>query len=51
MNALLEKFDGLCKNLRLEEMPAEEKKSRLTDGMTPIETLTAFLEFQLYLLI
>jgi len=46
MNAILEKLDGLCKNLRLEVMSAEEIRSRLTDGMTPIETLTAFLEFQ-----
>jgi DNA replication protein DnaC len=27
-------------------MPAEEIQTRLTDGMTPIETVTAFLEYQ-----
>jgi len=46
MNTLLEKLDGLCKGLRLEAMPVEEIQSRLTDGMTPLETLTAFLDFQ-----
>ena len=46
MNALLERFDGLCKGLRLEAMPAEEVQSRFTDGITPLETLIAFLDFQ-----
>jgi len=46
MNAQLEKLDGLCKGLRLEAMPAKEIQSRLTDGMTPLETLTTFLDFQ-----
>jgi len=46
MNALLEKLDGLCKGLRLEAMPIEEIQSHLTDGMTPLEVLTAFLDFQ-----
>ena len=46
MNAMLEKFSGLCKELRLEALPAEEIHTRLTDGMTPLETLTVFLEYQ-----
>ena len=46
MNALLEKLDELCKGLRLEAMSAKEVQARLTDGMTPLETLTAFLDFQ-----
>ena len=46
MNALLDKLEGLCKGLRLEAMPVEEIQSRLTDGMTPLETLTTFLDFQ-----
>jgi DNA replication protein DnaC len=46
MNALLEKFDALCKSLRLEPMPAEEIHARLTGGMTPLETLTVFLDYQ-----
>jgi len=46
MNALLEKVDGLCKELRLTPMPAKEIHARLTDGMTPLETLSAFLDYQ-----
>jgi DNA replication protein DnaC len=46
MNALLEKLDGLCRKLRLKAMPAEEIHNNLTDGMTPLETLTTFLDYQ-----
>jgi DNA replication protein DnaC len=46
MNAVLDKIDGLCKYLRLEAMPAAEIQSTLTDGMSPLETLAAFLDFQ-----
>jgi len=46
MNALLEKLNELSKGLRLEEMPVEEIQSRLTDGITPLEMLTNFLDFQ-----
>ena len=46
MNALLERLDGLCQKLRLETMPADEIQSHLTGGMTPLEMLAAFLEFQ-----
>jgi DNA replication protein DnaC len=46
MNTLLEKLDGLCRHLRLEAMPAEEIQARLTDSMTPLETLTTFLDYQ-----
>jgi DNA replication protein DnaC len=46
MNALLEKLDGLCRELRLGLMSAEEIHTRLTDGMTPLETLIAFLDYQ-----
>jgi DNA replication protein DnaC len=46
MNALLEKLNGLCKELRLEAMPADDIHNHLTDGMTPLETLTTFLDYQ-----
>jgi len=46
MNAALDKLAELCKGLRLEAMPTEEICTRLTDNMTPLETLTAFLEYQ-----
>jgi DNA replication protein DnaC len=46
MSTQLEKLDGLCKALRLDAMSAKEIHDRLTDDMTPLEILTAFLEFQ-----
>ena len=46
MNALLEKLDGLCKGLRLDAVPVEEIGAKLTDGMSPLETLITFLEVQ-----
>ena len=46
MNELLEKLSGLCRDLRLEAMPTEEIHTRFTDGMTPLETLTTFLDYQ-----
>jgi len=46
MNALLEKLDRLCRGLRLDALPAKEIHARLTDEMTPLETVIAFLECQ-----
>jgi len=46
MNELLEKLDGLCKELRLEAMTADDIHTRLTNGMTPLETLVSFLDYQ-----
>jgi len=46
MNAQLEKFDQLCKALRLETMSAEEIHTRLASGTTPLETITIFLDYQ-----
>ena len=46
MNRLLEKFEGLCGEMRLKPMSAEEIHARLTGQMTPLETLVAFLECQ-----
>jgi len=46
MNTLFEKLNELCRELRLETMSADEIHVRLTDGMTPLDTLTAFLEYQ-----
>jgi len=46
MSTSLERFDRLCKELRLKTMAAEDIRTCLTDGMTPLETLTAFLDFQ-----
>lgn len=46
MNALLDKLDGLCKGLRLDALPPEDVYDKLTDEMTPLETIITFLEFQ-----
>jgi DNA replication protein DnaC len=46
MNTVLERLDGLCRELRLEVMPPEEVQTCLKDGMTPLETLAAFLDYQ-----
>jgi DNA replication protein DnaC len=46
MNAPLEKLDRLCKGLRLDALPAEEIYGRLGAGMTPLETVIAFLDIQ-----
>jgi DNA replication protein DnaC len=46
MNALLEKLDRLCKQLRLEAISAEDIHRQLTADMTPLETLTTFLDYQ-----
>ena len=46
MSALLDKLDGLCKDLRLDALAPEEVYEKLADGMTPLETIIAFLEFQ-----
>lgn len=46
MNAMLEKLDGLCKELRLDTMPIEDIHAQLTGGMQPLEILTTFLDYQ-----
>jgi len=46
MNTPLDNLNNLCKTLRLETISAEEIQTRLHDGKTPLETLTAFLEIQ-----
>jgi DNA replication protein DnaC len=46
MNATLERLGGLCRSLRLEEMPPDKIQACMADGMTPLETLAAFLDFQ-----
>jgi DNA replication protein DnaC len=46
MKTTYEKLDALCKGLRLESTPAEEMQTLLRDGMTPLETIAAFLEYQ-----
>jgi DNA replication protein DnaC len=46
MNMPLEKFNTLCSNLRLEEMPAEELQGLLNGSATPFDALTMFLEHQ-----
>jgi DNA replication protein DnaC len=46
MNGAMERLSGLCRHLRLTDMPAPEIASRLTDGQTPLETVIAFLEYQ-----
>ena len=46
MNTTLEQLDALCKNLRLDAVSAEEIHAALEDGMTPLETVVAFLDMQ-----
>lgn len=46
MNAALEKLDSLCKGLRLDALPAERVYDILEDGMTPLESIIAFLDCQ-----
>jgi DNA replication protein DnaC len=46
MNELLEKLGGSCRELRLEAMSTKELDAHLKDGMTPLEILTSFLEYQ-----
>ena len=46
MNASLEKLDRLCRGLRLDALPAAEIHKKLNDGMTPLETVIAFLDIQ-----
>jgi DNA replication protein DnaC len=46
MNATLERLDALCKSLRLHTIPSQEVSTALTDGMTPLETVVAFLNLQ-----
>jgi DNA replication protein DnaC len=46
MNTMIEKLDVLCKGLRLDAFPAGEISARFTDGMTPLETVVTFLDYQ-----
>jgi DNA replication protein DnaC len=46
MSTLIERFDGLCKNLRLNAIAAEDIYESIDDGMSPLESITAFLEKQ-----
>jgi DNA replication protein DnaC len=46
MNAMVEKLDSLCRYLRLDAIPAEEIQVRFLDGMTPLETVVSFLDYQ-----
>jgi DNA replication protein DnaC len=46
MNTKLEKLDSLCKSLRLDAMPAAEIYPKLKEDMSPLETVTTFLELQ-----
>ena len=46
MNPQLDRFNGLCRGLRLELMPAEDLSVHLKEGMTSLETLIAFLDYQ-----
>ena len=46
MNMLLEKLDGLCKELRLESPSTDDIHARLSDGMTPLEAVITFLDYQ-----
>ena len=46
MNAALERLGFLCASLRLDTMDAEDIHAVLSEGVTPLETVTAFLENQ-----
>lgn len=46
MNVTLERLEALNKSLRLEAVSAEELRSVLVDGLTPLETVIVFLELQ-----
>jgi DNA replication protein DnaC len=46
VNSLLEKLDRLCAGLRLDALAPEEIHNSLTDEMSPLETVIAFLEIQ-----
>jgi DNA replication protein DnaC len=46
MNTTIERLDALCKSLRLDMVPVEEVCAALTDVLTPLETVTAFLDLQ-----
>lgn len=46
MSKVLEKLDGLCRDLKLDAVPAEDIQSLLADGMTPLEIIAAFLDVQ-----
>jgi DNA replication protein DnaC len=46
MNTLVEKLEKLCGNLRLDALAAEDIYTVLHDGMTPLETVIAFLDCQ-----
>ena len=46
MSEMIEKLEALCKGLRLDALPAKDIYSVLADQMTPLETITAFLEVQ-----
>jgi len=47
MNALLEKLDKSCKELRLTAIPAKELYTKLKDDASPMEIITSFLDLQL----
>ena len=46
MNTQLEKFESLCKELRLAAMPAEELNDRLIADKSPMDMLISFLDYQ-----
>jgi len=46
MNTTIERLAELCKGLRLDAPPAETICAELSDGMTPLETIVAFLDLQ-----
>ena len=46
MNAVLDKLDMLCRELRLDALQANEIYDSLGDSATPLETVITFLEIQ-----
>jgi DNA replication protein DnaC len=46
MNTQLEKLARLCAGLRLDALPPEDIYNSLTDEMSPLETIIAFLDVQ-----
>jgi len=46
MSTMIEKLDELCKELRLQMMTPDDIQSKLSGNMTPLETVTTFLDYQ-----
>jgi len=46
MSTMIERLEGLCKELRLKMMTPDDIQTKLTGEMTPLETINTFLDYQ-----